>query len=263
MKGNNTYRLFTLVALLLLFTTYKAQIISPAVFNSGGETYTTSISSQPVIYTDNIGEVFIDAPSNSFSLLTQGFLQPAQAKNQTTVNVLKGDVSCRDKADGHIIAEVLNAPGSSTITYIWNPASICTSLQCNRVDNLSAGNYSLTVLVEYTISATQTKTLDFSFDVTINDSNEPCRLKIYNGVTINGNNPFFYLENIEEFPNNSVTIFNRWGVQLFNTKGYNNRDNYWPVRNSTEKITSGTYFYVIDLGDGSKVYKGWLEVWNY
>ena len=53
-----------------------AQSISPSVINSGGKTSTTTLNSQTVYYTDNIGEAVIGTGSTSGSILTQGFLQP-------------------------------------------------------------------------------------------------------------------------------------------------------------------------------------------
>ncbi|MBK9318632.1 MAG: gliding motility-associated C-terminal domain-containing protein [Bacteroidetes bacterium] len=35
-------------------------------------------------------------------------------------------------------------------------------------------------------------------------------------------NEFFEMENIEQYPNNTVQIFNRWGKEAFSTSGYNN-----------------------------------------
>jgi gliding motility-associated-like protein len=85
---------------------------------------------------------------------------------------------------------------------------------------------------------------------------------VYNGVTPNndGRNDKWYIGNIEEFPDNNVVLFNRWGVKVFETKGYNNESNYWPTGDMLGKLLSTTYFYIIDLGNGSKPVKGWVEL---
>ncbi len=37
-------------------------------------------------------------------------------------------------------------------------------------------------------------------------------------------------------------------------------DNTWDgTRNNTE-LPKGTYFYILDLGDGSEVRKGWIQI---
>jgi len=249
---------------LLIFSVWifqiKSQSATPSVFNAGGDTRTVNIGSQQVFFTDNIGEAFIHAPSDTFRILTQGFLQPTLVQNQTSVTIRYSHVSCKDKGDGQIIAELQHVPAGAVIIYSWTPTANCPTLSCDKLENLSAGNFSLTVIITPTTGGATP--MIFNFAVTINDSNEPCRVKVYTGITIGGNNPSFYIENIEEFPNNKVIIFNRWGRELFSTNAYNNQDNYWPPKDVGEKITPGTYFYIIDLGDGSKLMKGWIEILN-
>ncbi|MDA9669627.1 BspA family leucine-rich repeat surface protein [Flavobacteriaceae bacterium] len=65
----------------------------------------------------------------------------------------------------------------------------------------------------------------------------------------------------ENYPNNKIYIFNRWGVSVFESKGYQNNwngsNNSNSSGNSSSNLPVGTYFYVLDLnGDGSNVKKG-------
>ncbi len=71
-------------------------------------------------------------------------------------------------------------------------------------------------------------------------------------VTPNSNQGVFLIENIEAFPDNSVEIFNRWGVKVFSTQTYNNSSNAFVgeangrvTLNANEQLPTGTYFYVI------------------
>ncbi len=84
---------------------------------------------------------------------------------------------------------------------------------------------------------------------------------VFNGITPNndGLNDFFYINNIENFPKNQVSIYNRWGQQVFNTYNYNNTNNYWPKKTEANQLVSSTYFFIIIYGDG-KVKKDWIEV---
>jgi len=56
-------------------------------------------------------------------------------------------------------------------------------------------------------------------------------------------------------------IFNRWGDKVFEAKPYNNT---WDgkategVRIGSDELPVGTYFYILDLGDGSAVIKGYI-----
>ncbi len=82
----------------------------------------------------------------------------------------------------------------------------------------------------------------------------------------NGENDFFYIEGIEDYPNNSVQLYNRWGNKLFEVDGYNNQDKVWRGESSfglipgQKEVPEGTYFYLIDLGDGSKPLSGFVVI---
>ena len=58
----------------------------------------------------------------------------------------------------------------------------------------------------------------------------------------------------QNYPNNKIYIFNRWGVSVFESKGYQNNWNGSNNSNSSGNRSSnlpvGTYFYVLDLKIG-------------
>lgn len=87
----------------------------------------------------------------------------------------------------------------------------------------------------------------------------PNCLKIYNEFSPNddGQNDFFYIDCIDRYPNNQLEIFNRWGNLVYYKKGYNNTWN-GKADDSAKTLPEGTYFYILDLGDGSKKTSGWL-----
>ena len=77
---------------------------------------------------------------------------------------------------------------------------------------------------------------------------------IYNLVTPNGDgkNDYFIIDNIDRFPENTVQIFNRWGVKVYETSSYNSKGNVFRgisegrvTWNKDAKLPSGTYFYVV------------------
>ncbi|HJW29219.1 MAG TPA: gliding motility-associated C-terminal domain-containing protein, partial [Saprospiraceae bacterium] len=51
-----------------------------------------------------------------------------------------------------------------------------------------------------------------------------------------------------KYPNNRIIIFNEWGDAVFTASPYNND---WDGRVSGESLPVGTYFYIMDFGDGS------------
>ena len=79
-------------------------------------------------------------------------------------------------------------------------------------------------------------------------------LEIFNAVTPNGNgdNDIFVIQNIQNYPNNTVTIFNRWGVVVYEIEGYGQNGKYFKgvsegriTINKNEGLPIGTYFYVL------------------
>ncbi len=79
-------------------------------------------------------------------------------------------------------------------------------------------------------------------------------LEIFNLVTPNadGDNDIFVIRNIELYPNNSVEIYNRWGVKVFETKGYGQNGQFFRgisegrvTINQDSELPIGTYFYIV------------------
>jgi hypothetical protein len=72
---------------------------------------------------------------------------------------------------------------------------------------------------------------------------------------------------IENFPNNRVKVFNAWGDMVFEMRSYNNSENAWKgqvnsglVVGSQSKVPDGTYYYLLDLGNGRKPISGFVMV---
>lgn len=91
------------------------------------------------------------------------------------------------------------------------------------------------------------------------------QIKIYNAVSPNGDgkNEIFFIQYIELLPEtqrNTVSIYNRWGDEVFQTKNYNNTSNVFKGESNTgDKLPSGTYFYKIIFASG-KSRTGFLEL---
>jgi gliding motility-associated-like protein len=55
-----------------------------------------------------------------------------------------------------------------------------------------------------------------------------------------------------------VTIFNRWGDEVY--RSGTPYDNSWDGTYSGEELPVDTYFYVVDLGDGSEPTAGYVMI---
>jgi gliding motility-associated-like protein len=197
-------------------------------------------------YGYNIGEPITGTSGNYYS---QGFLQPDYAiGNAFNAKIFFGNESCQGANDGYIIANVYNNKGS--VHYVLFPTSDSTS---NSV-NLSPGTYTLTI--RDSINHPLNKV------ITINASTEVCPVTVHNAFSPNGDglNDFFIIDGIENYSNNHVYIFNRYGQQLWDKPGYNNTTTVWDGKTKDgTALYAGTYFYIIEI-DSKKPMKGWVEI---
>jgi gliding motility-associated-like protein len=85
-----------------------------------------------------------------------------------------------------------------------------------------------------------------------------CSLKIFNAVSPDGDglNDFFRIQGIECYPKNTVQIYNRWGVKVYDADGYNNNTIIFRgisegrvTVSQSEGLPSGTYFYIVKYED--------------
>ena len=86
------------------------------------------------------------------------------------------------------------------------------------------------------------------------------KFMVYNGITPNndGLNDNLIIDGIEKYPNNEVTVFNRWGNKVYSKKSYSN-DLPWDGTWDGNMLPDGTYFYIIKDGEGGE-YSGYLQI---
>jgi gliding motility-associated-like protein len=86
-------------------------------------------------------------------------------------------------------------------------------------------------------------------------------IEIFNAVSANGDdkNPYFRIENIEALqPENTVTIYNRWGSKVFEVENYSEANAFKGLNQNGNELPSGTYFYKIVLKSTGKIEHGFL-----
>ena len=95
------------------------------------------------------------------------------------------------------------------------------------------------------------------------------KLIVYNGISVGGDkNNHFHIAGIEAYPNNTVRIYNRWGVKVWEAQSYDNvRNVFKGISNgrvtieAADKLPQGTYYYVIEYVDENNQQQsmvGWL-----
>jgi len=115
----------------------------------------------------------------------------------------------------------------------------------------------LCVSTAITITITSVDELDCNFDVVVPDGFSP------NGDNVND---VLVITNIDKFPNNVFTVFNRWGNIVYEKEGYLNTwdgTSQAKLKIGSEDLPTGTYFYILDLRDDTlnpenRVLKGYV-----
>ncbi len=73
-----------------------------------------------------------------------------------------------------------------------------------------------------------------------------------------GRNDRLILVGHQQFANNTLEVFDRYGNSVFAMDGY---DSSWDGTGKNGDLPKGTYFYILDLqGDGTEVIKGWIQI---
>ncbi|NJM80456.1 MAG: gliding motility-associated C-terminal domain-containing protein, partial [Flavobacterium sp.] len=123
--------------------------------------------------------------------------------------------------------------------------------------NLSVGNY----IIHYLISGTNGCPSIYEINIAVNDDCvvlPACDIVIYNAVSPNNDNTneFFFIDGLECYPDNTVEIYNRWGILVYETRAYNNVSNsfkgYSEGRTTIAKnelLPDGTYYYILKYKD--------------
>jgi gliding motility-associated-like protein len=81
-------------------------------------------------------------------------------------------------------------------------------------------------------------------------------------ITPNGDgvNDTWMIYNIQQYPDSVISVYNKWGSEVFFAKNYNNDWNGY-YKNETQPLPEGSYYFQIDLnGDGKFEQDGWVYI---
>jgi gliding motility-associated-like protein/uncharacterized repeat protein (TIGR01451 family) len=70
-----------------------------------------------------------------------------------------------------------------------------------------------------------------------------------------GKNEKFDIGGLDKYPSSTLYVYNRWGAMVYQSKDYRNN---W----TGTGLNAGSYFYTLEVkkADGTRVYKGWVEI---
>jgi gliding motility-associated-like protein len=160
-----------------------------------------------------------------------------------TVEVVRIDAT---HATGSVT--LTSSGGISPVSFVIVPDSISNA--SGEFVNLQAGDYRL-----------------FAYDANLCRSND-LLVSLAEGISIlviydafspnaDGRNDVWHIGGIGNYPNCTVKIYNIWGAPVFTSNGYGEP---WDGKHNGNDLPSGTYYYVIDPGDGSEILSGSVNI---
>ena len=206
-----------------------------------GGTSSVGINLSQAIYTVSVSDVNLCTNSTTVQIL--GVSTPLNVFIKDTIRP-----DCGNFVNGTV--EIGVTGGTPSYTYLWNNG--VTSAINN---NITSGSYTVVVSDANNCTVQFDYQLDCFTELFIPEIFSP------NGDNLNDK---FEIKGIYNFPNNKLTIYNRWGAMVFQKEKYNNDwDGKSNVNTGTgkEQLPAGTYYVLFDFGDGiKKIYTGYVQV---
>ena len=196
----------------------------------------------------NSDSVVITVVSNGGSLVAEDDNFSATSGESAIFDVLVNDIET-----GSIPSIVVNPTNGSAVVNVDGTISYTSN---NTYTGTETFIYEICDVNCTTICDTALVTVDVTaLDV----------LGVPGGFSPNGDNinDVFVIIGLDKYPNNQLSIFNRWGDLVYSSSPYSNN---WDGRPSVggvlmgDKVTTGTYFYILDLGDDSEPLRGSIEI---
>ncbi|MDF1548072.1 MAG: gliding motility-associated C-terminal domain-containing protein, partial [Bacteroidales bacterium] len=246
-------------------TSYEAFIGANAVASAtgNGTNLDISVSSSDLVLGNNIIEVLATTSANCANYLNNQAVILVNANPLINLTINNSEICNGDTAlivienseeeikyelfiDSELVAEGL---GNGSMLGIKVPFG-----------KYSTGINQATVLATNILTACSLE-MDAHPDIIV----EACRIVVYDGFSPNddGINETFVIEGLINYPNHKLTIFNRWGNKVYEASPYNNDwdgTNLFGLTVGGKKLPVGTYFYIIELGNGEKPIKGYIYI---
>jgi gliding motility-associated-like protein len=73
-----------------------------------------------------------------------------------------------------------------------------------------------------------------------------------------GNNDYLVIKGLEEYPDNEIIIYNRWGQVVFSQKSY--RNDWIGVNDNGEPLVDGTYFVIVKAKYINRIFNSYLDL---
>ena len=178
--------------------------------------------------------------------------QPINSSKESVLDVLNNDTINKGIiASSQVIVRLVDTNGVAGV-------SVAADGKITIPAGTPVGTYVLTYSICDKINpnncATATVTIVVKDPCDFDDSVSSCDILVHNAFSPNndGTNEVFTIERIENYPENTVEIYNRWGVLVFEVNGYDNTNKVFVgisegrvTVNKADALPNGTYYYVV------------------
>ncbi len=237
-------------------------------------TFTGSNGTGPYIFTYNINggaNRTISTSGNSATVIIPSATNTAGAFNYNLVSV--SDINAGQNQTGFVTVtvnpppivvisanqklsvskgDVLILDATGGVQYKWTGSEIVSgqSAATLTIRPKQSGTYKVIATNASGCSSEQ------SIDISVI---EDYKLNASTLVTPNGDgyNDKFIIKNIDYYPNNTLRIFDKSGRVIYNKQSYAND---WDGTVNGSPISEGTYFYILNLGNGKGNFKGYINI---
>ncbi|PAW93209.1 hypothetical protein CKK33_06745 [Mucilaginibacter sp. MD40] len=178
---------------------------------------------------------------------------------------------CTGNAGVDIVVKPLPEAGAGSNKVIFEGQSV----RLNGAAGGSVGNYSWSPASSlddpYSLTPLASPTDDVTYTLTVNSANN-CDLatsqvfvRVYKKIVVpnsfspnnDGINDLWNIEALITYPESELSVYDRNGQRIFFSRGYGKP---WDGRRNGADLPAGTYYYVIDLKNGTSQLKGWVLI---
>ncbi|MEO5641734.1 MAG: gliding motility-associated C-terminal domain-containing protein [Bacteroidia bacterium] len=264
----NTYN----VSLIVVSNNNCSDTITQAVIvNALPSSVITSSQNLSICTGDSVGLSVLSAPQNHYLWSNGSILNSIYATSTgnyliTVTDTITGCMSM-DSADVTVLPGPVASAGADTsvsaggsIVLQGNGGSFYSWSPTVGLDDPNSSNPTATppYTVTYTLTVTgfngctDTDAVKVTF-------NKDFNVIISNIITLNGDgyNDVWNIQNIEFYPENKVSVYNRNGMLVFEQEAYNNS---WNGTFNDVQLPDGTYYYVLQFTEGGESVKGAVTI---
>jgi gliding motility-associated-like protein len=212
-----------------------------------GITWTAIANTTTIQNFSNLGQTTL------YEAIIKSGICPADTSNNVSVTVMPLPL-INAGADSSIMpGRTITLNGSGTGTPVWSPSAGLSSI------------VTFTTIATPTVTTNYILTTSSSFGCVNSDTVLiTVILPNFNGTISNyftpngdGINDAWYIEDIQNYPSNEVSVFNIYGNEVYTKKNYMND---WKGTYNGAELPDGTYYYVLRFDNSNKVLKGSVDI---